>query len=473
MGIKVTGGVKVPQGKFKVTSNRAPTWTTSAGAIPTEDEGTVVSFQFEASDPEQGTSGLTFSKNSGDFPAGLSMDSAGLLTGTASNVGSNTLSDFNLRVTDAGGLFADEDFSMTIANIPDPGPQLWVWGGNDSQGKLGLGDININRSSPVQVGALVDWTGSMYAYNSNLAVKSDGTLWSWGRNNDGELGHGNTDNLSSPVQIGGDTDWANVSFQSSISLAVKTDGTLWSWGIGTDGRTGHGDTVKRSSPVQIGGLNTWSKVAVGTNHSMALKTDGTLWAWGRNIFGNLGIGNTTSKSSPVQVNLTNWADIACGSATGHGIKTNGKLYSWGIANTGRLGTGVSSGSFSTPQQVGGLSTWASIIASGQAHTHALKTDNTLWGWGYNVHGQVGDGTKTQRNSPVQVGSGWDSFSVGRLHVHAIKTNFELWGWGLNSSGQIGLGNTTNYSSPVQIGSETIWTSVAGGNTHTLAIKTTV
>ncbi len=117
MGISITGGVKVPQGKFSVTSNSAPTWTTAAGEIGPEDEGTVVSFQFEASDNEQGTSGLTFSKNSGDFPAGLSMDSAGLLTGTASEVESNTQSDFNLRVTDNGGLFADEDFSMTINDV--------------------------------------------------------------------------------------------------------------------------------------------------------------------------------------------------------------------------------------------------------------------------------------------------------------------------------------------------------------------
>jgi len=219
MAIKISGGVKIPQGKFSVTSNNPPTWTTAAGTIGTEDEGTVVSFQFEASDPEQGTSGLTFSKNSGDFPAGLSMNSSGLLTGTASDVGSDTQSDFNLRVTDAGGLFADEDFSMTITDIP-PGFVSWD---NSVKGSTSV----ISGMSGIRA-AVID-SDRVFA----MTQKSSGTVP--GRMSIVEIDSG------VGISDGGDKNSGAASSSKNHNIVVLNSTTgIWAW---LDGNTMKGRVI--------------------------------------------------------------------------------------------------------------------------------------------------------------------------------------------------------------------------------------
>ena len=113
-------------------------------------------------------------------------------------------------------------------------------------------------------------------------------LWSWGYNNKGQLGQSNVINRSSPVQIGALTTWSNISVGIFSCLAIKTDGTLWSWGRNDFGQLGQSDRVYRSSPVQVGALTTWSKIRVGQYSCLATKTDGTLWSWGHNNAGQLG-----------------------------------------------------------------------------------------------------------------------------------------------------------------------------------------
>jgi alpha-tubulin suppressor-like RCC1 family protein len=145
-----------------------------------------------------------------------------------------------------------------------------------------------------------------------MAIKNDGTLWAWGSNNDGRLGLNNTTSNSSPVQVGSLNNWAHVMPGSgSFSLAIKTDGTLWSWGLNGSGQLGLGDTTNRSSPVQVGSLTDWAYAGVTSAGSFALKTDGTIWAWGTNSSGQLGLGDTTNRSSPVQIGSINtWLDIS-------------------------------------------------------------------------------------------------------------------------------------------------------------------
>ena len=139
------------------------------------------------------------------------------------------------------------------------------------------------------------------------AIKTDGTLWAWGLNTDGQLGLNNIAHRSSPVQVGSLTDWKLVAAGSYFAVAIKTDGTLWSWGRGTAiaplgaGALGLGNTAHRSSPVQVGSLTDWKQVSAGAYHTRAIKTDGTLWTWGDNTSGQLGLGNTIHRSSPVQV----------------------------------------------------------------------------------------------------------------------------------------------------------------------------
>ena len=290
-------------------------------------------------------------------------------------------------------------------------------------------------------------------------------LYSWGMNGNGDLGLGDTTNRSSPTQISAYTTWSQISGGNAYSAVIKTDGTLWSWGYNFNfGSLGLGDTTNRSSPVQVGALTTWSKVSAGRLACFAIKTDGTLWGWGIGNYGGLGQGNTISRSSPVQIGaLTTWSKASAFDHTA-AIKTDGTLWSWGQNNYGQLGIGIA-GNYqgrSSPVQIGALSTWSKISA-GTYHSMAIKTDGTMWSWGYNI-GQLGLGDTIRRSSPVQVGAltTWLNVSAGKYYSAAIKTDGTLWAWGRNYVGQLGLGNTANTSSPVQIGALTTWASISAG-----------
>jgi alpha-tubulin suppressor-like RCC1 family protein len=178
---------------------------------------------------------------------------------------------------------------------------------------LGLGN-STSYSSPKQVGALTTWSKISVGDKFGLAIKTDGTLWSWGNNAnnaEGCLGLGNTTDRSSPNQVGGDNTWSSIDAGTGHVLGISTYG-LYAWGRGQSGRLGLGDITSRLNPTQISGP-TWSKISAGDAHSLAIKADGTVWAWGSNEFGRLGLGNTTYKSSPTQIGaLTTWSSIAAG-----------------------------------------------------------------------------------------------------------------------------------------------------------------
>ncbi len=357
---------------------------------------------------------------------------------------------------------------------PAVGPQLWTWGYN-TQGQLGLEDTD-DRSSPVQVGNLVTWSSIDAGIFHNFAIKTDNTLWAWGQEGYGQTGHGDVIDRSSPVQVGTLANWANVSGGFKQSLAVKTDGTLWGWGLNDYGQLGRGNTTNYSSPVQIGGLSDWADVSTKNNHTLARKTDGTLWAWGKGSSGRLGQGALIDRSSPVQIgSSTDWADFGVGWRHSNAIKIDGTLWSWGINGFGVLGLGSGSAPKSSPVQVGSLTNWASIDIAA-FHIQTTKTDGTLWAWGRNVNGCLGDGTIINRSSPIPIGAltDWASVSAGGTtgQSHAIKTDGSLWVWGLGAAGRLGLGDVADRSSPVQVGSDTDWTSVSVGQIHSTAIKTT-
>lgn len=374
----------------------------------------------------------------------------------------------------ASGVWTLETQLQNAASWPKPliQGQLWAWGKGSA---LGLGDT-VTRSSPVQVGALTDWASIATDNNSSVAVKSNGTLWSWGSNTSGQLGQNNTISRSSPVQVGALTSWAKVCCGGYFALATTTSGTLWGWGA-TGAYIGLNDTVTRSSPVQVGALTNWSKIAAGRAFSIAVKTDGTLWTWGRNNYGQLGqnIATGTTRSSPVQVgSLTNWSQASAGAYHALAIKTDGTLWSWGNNGNGQLGLGDGYGANrSSPVQVGALTNWASV-AGGTVHSIATKTDGTLWAWGQNGSGRLGLGDTAYRSSPVQVGAltNWSSVSAGSEFSSAVKTDGTLWAWGRNNEGQLGQNNVINRSSPVQVGALTTWSRISRGPraSHLLAIK---
>ena len=304
---------------------------------------------------------------------------------------------------------------------------LWTWGYND-KGQLGndapVGTYPSGRlSSPVQVGSLTTWSKISGGESHSIATKTDGTIWSWGGNYGdgyGQLGLGDTAARSSPVQIGALTTWLQIATGALHTMAIKTDGTMWAWGRGQEGRLGQGNTTNRSSPVQIGALTTWSKITATSATSFAIKTDGTLWGWGYNAYGQIGDGTTTNKSSPVQIGaLTTWSSIDGGNGSVLAIKTDGTLWSWGYNPYGSLGVGNTTDR-SSPVQIGALTTW-SAVSAGSFTSAAIKTDGTLWSWGYNAQAQLGLGNTTDRSSPVQVGSltNWYSVAAGS-HTLAIS-----------------------------------------------------
>ena len=359
---------------------------------------------------------------------------------------------------------------------------LWTWGYN-YYGELGTSPASSNKSSPVQtIAAGTNWKQVAAGSFHSAAIKTDGTLWLWGRNNYGHLGDNTIVPKSSPVQtISGGTNWKQVATGGSNSAAIKTDGTLWLWGRNSYGQLGDYSLINKSFPVQIitGGTN-WKQVAFGASHAAAIKTDGTLWLWGYNYNGQLGDNTIVDRSSPVQTIAggTNWKQVAIGSDGNHtaAIKTDGTLWTWGYNQFGQLGDNTRATKSSPIQTISGGTNWK-YVAAGESYVMSIKTDGTLWGWGYNSTGELGDNTTNRRSSPVQNisgGTNWKQISCGHFYSAGIKTDGTLWVWGDNTYATLGIGTIgAQYtkSSPVQtISAGTNWKQISCGYRHTIALR---
>ena len=303
-------------------------------------------------------------------------------------------------------------------------------------------------------------------------------LYGWGTNNVGNIGDGTNSDKSSPVSvIGGLTDWCQIATGCSHSLGVKTNGTAWAWGGNYCGQLGNNSLTACRSPTSvIGGFNDWCQLGGGENHSFGLRTNGTIWAWGRNDCGQLGDNTTISRSSPVSVvgGCTNWCQVSAGWYHNLALQTNGTLWAWGNGASGRLGDNTANIAKSSPVSVvGGFTDWCRISAGG-IHNLAQKTDGTLWAWGFNLCGNLGDNTTISRSSPVSVVGGftdWCQFSAGRCHNHAIRTNGTLWSWGTGDAGRLGINSSYRSSPSCILGGFTDWCYVSAGNLHGLGIRT--
>ena len=240
----------------------------------------------------------------------------------------------------------------------------------------------------------------------------------------------------------------------------------------SDGYTGSDSVVITVRDVSLSGA--WVTVSAGPYHILAIKADGTLWAWGSTGSGRLGIGPTyvLQQTTPIQVGLdTDWATVAAGRRHSIGIKTDGTLWAWGDNSYGELGNGTTTDS-DVPIQVGTDNDWVEVSTAG-SHTLALKADGSLWAWGYNFRGQLGNGTTTDSDFPIQVGTStdWTVVSGGAYHSLAIKTDGTLWAWGYNGYRALGTGANVDVHVPVQVGTDTDWLTVNTEEKHTLAIKT--
>lgn len=333
-----------------------------------------------------------------------------------------------------------------------------------------------------------------------IFLKSDGTVWTAGQNNYGELGIGShvykvaPNQVHGPGDVGYLTGITAVAGGNEMSVALKNDGTVWTWGLNYHGSLGDGSSSDSSTPVQVHGpgdvgfLTGITAISSAGSQVLALKNDGTVWAWGFNLFGMLGDGTTSDSNVPVQVHgvgdvgfLTGVSAVASGSFVSMALKSDGTVYMWGHGAQGQMGNGSNSDSH-VPVQVHGVGnvgflTGITAIDASYEEGFAVKSDGTLYGWGYNFYGILGDNTTTNRNVPVQVhGPGNVGFltnvidvASGIYQTTALKSDGTVWTWGQNFDAQLGDGTTTNSPVPVQVhgpgnvGYFTGATSIANGN----------
>ncbi|MCL2679953.1 MAG: hypothetical protein FWF11_00525, partial [Coriobacteriia bacterium] len=322
---------------------------------------------------------------------------------------------------------------------------LWAWGAIEN-GRTGLGAIATIQLTPAQVGTATNWTQVSAGPVHSLAIKDDGTIWSWGWNGNGRTGFGIATGIQlTPAQVGTATNWTQVSAGWEYSLAIRSDGTLWAWGSNSQGQTGLGASA--TTPAQVGTATNWAAVSAGEFHSLAIRSDGTLWAWGLNGNGRTGLGTGTgNQTTPAQVGTaTNWTQVSAGNNYSLAIRSDGTLWAWGNNAMGRTGLGTDTGIQTTPAQVGTATNWTAVSA-GWEHSLAIRSDGTLWSWGWNNNGRTGLGTVAGNQlTPAQVGTATDwlladaangSYSLG------MRTDGTFWSWGLNSNGQLGKGITS-------------------------------
>lgn len=398
---------------------------------------------FDSAGEAQGQQPVTGSQG---ISSTYSYDTIGDRTSTSSSLSTSTYGFDQLgRMTSAsqalGVTQVAEGIDSMMALRSDG--TVWNWG-NNGGGQLGNGTTT-SSAVPLEVPGLTGVVTIAGGEETEYAVKSDGTLWAWGANYQGSLGDGNTTESNVPVEVTGLTGVKAVAAGYDWALALKSDGTVWAWGEGIDGELGNGATTNSSVPVEVSGLTGVTTIAAGNDHGLALKSDGTVWAWGGNYYGELGNGNTTNSDVPVQVSALSGGPSVIGlSASGNeasfALKSDGTVWSWGYNHEGELGNGNTTNS-DVPVQVSGLSGVKTIAADGDI-TLALKSDGTVWDWGANSLGELGNGNHNNSDVPVQVNgvSNGSAIAAGiGYNGLVLEANGTLWTWGYNQEGQLGNG----------------------------------
>lgn len=369
------------------------------------------------------------------------------------------------RVAASGAL------ALVVALVAS-GCSLFTFGRNNVS-QLGDGTTTASNT-PVGIATSDEWVvGAQSRGDFSCAIRDDRTMWCWGFGTEGQLGNGTTTSSSTPVQAGSATNWARVATGDRSACAIRSDGTLWCWGNNTFGQNAQGTFGGGvSSPTQVGTDTDWARIGAGNIHYCAIKTDGTMWCWGGNGVGQLGIGTSSGQvAAPLQSGSdSDWAEIGAGTLHNCAIKTTGTLWCWGENGSGQVGDG-STTERQSPTQVGSATDWKAVSGGSFSSCGTRGSAQTAWCWGYNGAGAVGDGTTDARITPTQVlgGGGWGSISTGNDFSCGVK-NRELFCWGSNFHGQLGDGSNTDRHSPTQVGAAADWVLVYAGFNMTTALR---
>lgn len=338
------------------------------------------------------------------------------------------------------------------------------------------GDATYDPAPDLYATFLVDAGGGYQTLSAGetfvVSIKSDGSLWAWGNNTDGQLGDGTTTGHAAPAPVTVPTadPWTEVACGRAHAVALRADGSLWSWGANDDGQLGLGNNVARTFPTRIGTLDTWAGVACGSNHTIAWRTDGTLWTWGDNLQGQLGDTTIADRNAPVRVGTaSDWVEAAGGSAHTIARRAGGSIWTWGLNSSGQLGDGTTTRRLA-PVRVGTDSNWAGVSA-GYIFSAGRRTNGTLCAWGHNASGQLGQGNRTFSTTALQVGTDtdWAGVHCGAACVIGTRTSGQLWAWGDNSAGQLGDGTTSDQLIPVATLAGP-WTSLTVGAACALGVN---
>lgn len=343
---------------------------------------------------------------------------------------------------------------------------LWSWGDSSNYG-TGQNTL-INIQVPTKVGTASNWVDVAGFGGGGFAIKSDGTLWSWGESSLYQTGQNTTTNIQVPTQVGVATNWSKVSAFSQGGYAIKTDGTLWSWGYSGSYATGQSTTTAIQVPTQIGTDTNWVKVVGGGYTGFALKSNRTLYSWGSSNNYATGQNTTTNIQLPTQVGTaTNWIDVAASSYTGYGVQADGTLWSWG--NSANYATGQATlTNIQVPTKVGSATNWTAVFGGFTSLTgYARNSANDCYSWGYSADYEGGNGGTASITSPnIIIGAnGWSSFSCSTsafaINGLTLPTFGSLYSWGNNLNGgtaqNVATGNTLTPT--LAVDSHTNWSMI--------------
>jgi alpha-tubulin suppressor-like RCC1 family protein len=387
------------------------------------------------------------------------------LVASASGLASGTSTTFNITVavvsTLLGPISAGREHACAVAT----GGAVSCWGGN-GQGQLGDGSFT-DRSAPVTVSGGLTFASVSAGYLHTCGATTTGAAYCWGYNAYGQLGNNSTTNSSSPALVAGGLTFTSVSAGGLHACGLTTGGAVYCWGYNAYGQLGNNSTTQSSSPVLVSGGLTFSAVSVGFYHSCGLTTSGAAYCWGLGSSGQLGNNAFSSSSVPAAVSgVLAFRSITLGESHSCGLTPSDVAYCWGLGSSGQLGNNLTTQS-SSPVLVSGGLTFASLNAHLAISTCGVTPSGSVYCWGYNIYGQIGDGSTSSRLAPVAVLGGvtFAAASPGSYHTCALDTSGAAYCWGYGANGRLGNNSTTALTAPTPVGGGLALTTVSAGESH--------